>query len=63
MKIGRIVQSNIIKGVVLKFLQLALEFTCWGARCVVPVIANPVTAALIFVGTVAVGAWERWVLL
>ena len=46
-----------------KFLQLALEFTCWGARCVVPVIANPVTAALIFVGTVAVGAWERWVLL
>jgi hypothetical protein len=50
MKIGRIIWSIIIKGVVFKFLQLALKFTIWGACCIVPAITNTTAVMSIFVG-------------
>jgi hypothetical protein len=50
MEISRIIWSGIIEGIILKFFQLALEFTRWGACCVVPVIANAAAAMSIFVG-------------
>jgi hypothetical protein len=50
MEIGRIVWSSIIKGVIFKFLQLALKITIRGACCVVPVITNTTAATSIFVG-------------
>jgi hypothetical protein len=56
MEIGRIVRSSIIKGVVFKFLQLALKFTVRGACCVVPAITNTMAAMSIFVG--AFPPWE-----